>query len=71
MNEEMRARIHEFLQYEDNIDALREWFFESRYAEEISNDTTLSEQEITAKLHRVFKDDLEQIAIDYFEETEK
>lgn len=70
MNEQMQERIHAFLQHEDNVDRLRDWFLESRLAEEIMDDTSLTEQQATEKLHRVFEADLERIAVAYFEAEE-
>jgi hypothetical protein len=70
MNELMRERVHAFLQNEDNLEVLRDWFFESRLAEEIANDTSLTEQQIIERLHRLFEADRERIVVAYFEAQE-
>lgn len=71
MNELMRERVRAFLQDEDNLELLRDWFFESRLAEEIADDSSLTEQQITERLHRIFENDLERIVIAYFESQKK
>lgn len=71
MNELMRERVHAFLQDEDNLKMLRDWFFESRLAEEIANDSSLTEQQITERLHRIFETDLERIVVAYFESKQE
>ena len=71
MNELMRQRVHAFLQDEDNLEMLREWFFESPLAEGIANDSSLTEQQITERLHRMFENELEQIVVAYFESQQQ
>ena len=71
MNELMRERVHAFLQDEDNLEMLRDWFFESWLAEEIANDSSLTEQQITERLHRILETDLERIVVAYFESQEQ
>ncbi len=71
MNELMRERVHAFLQDADNLEMLRDWFFESQLAEAIANDSSLTEQQITERLHRIFEADLEQIVVAYFESEEQ
>ena len=71
MNELMRERVHVFLQDEDNLAMLRDWFFESRLAEEIANDSSLTEQQIAERLHRVFETDLQRIVVAYLESQQE
>ncbi|MGF1613131.1 MAG: hypothetical protein ACFCVA_04240 [Gammaproteobacteria bacterium] len=70
MKQQMSERVHAFLQDGDNLQRLRDWFFESALAEEIANDSSLTEQQITERLHRIFETDLERIVVSYLESQE-